>query len=97
MIRVAEGEEDWNFFFRLSFDTLKALRKTFYDQLVENNLGKSDDELLEAHRKEMEEYSDFKSPSVRVFIAESSDGTRCGYLWMGLRNSEDYWDFQKPQ
>ncbi len=96
-IRVAESEEDWDFFFRLSFDTLKTLRKTFFDQLVKDNLGKSDDELLKAHRKEMEEYSDFKSSTVRVFIAESNDGTRCGYLWMGLRNSEDYWDFQRPQ
>jgi ribosomal protein S18 acetylase RimI-like enzyme len=96
-ITQAESDEDWDFFFDLSYKTLKILRKSFYDQLVKDNPGKSDDELLEANRKEMEEYADFQNPKTRVFVATNDDGFYCGYLWMGERNSEDTWDFQRPQ
>ena len=54
-IKQADKEGDWDFFFDLSFKTLKALRKSHYDQLVKDNPDKSDNELLAAHRKEMEE------------------------------------------
>ena len=96
-IRRAECEEDWDFFYRLGFETLKTLRKTFYDQLVKDNPGKSESELLVAHRKETEDYFDFDDSKARVFIAKNDDDIRCGYLWMGERNSEDYWDLQRPQ
>ncbi|MFX1485091.1 MAG: GNAT family N-acetyltransferase [Promethearchaeota archaeon] len=96
-ISQAKNDEDWNFFFDLSFRTLKALRKSFYEQLVSANPGKSESELYAASRKELEEYCDFQDPNTRVFIAANDDGLYCGYLWMGERNSEDYWDFQKPQ
>jgi len=96
-IAQAENEEDWDFFFDLSFETLKILRKSWYDKLVSDNPNGLEEELLAAHRKEMEEFSDFKDPKTRVFIATSDGGQRCGYLWMGERNSEDAWDFQKPQ
>jgi len=90
-------KEDLDFFFSLSYETLKALRKNIYDKLVEENCGKSDDEIRKLHREEMEEHFDFDSPTSRVFIVKREDGIRCGYLWMGLRNSEDPWDIQRPQ
>ncbi len=97
IIRQAEHSEDWDFFYSLSFETLKVLRKSNYDQLVSNNPNKSDIELLAAHRKEMEEYFDFENPTARVFVAVTDDGVWCGYLWMGERNSDEYLDFQRPQ
>ncbi len=97
LIKPIENEEDWSFFYELSYQTLKSLRKSFYEQLVNDNPGKSDVDLLAAHRKEMEEYANFDNPRTRVFIAANDAGQNCGYLWMGERNSEDYWDFQKPQ
>jgi ribosomal protein S18 acetylase RimI-like enzyme len=96
-IMQAESKEDWDFFFDLSFRTLKILRKSFYDQLEKDNPEKSEEELLAANRKEMEDYADFQNPKTRVFIATNDDGYYCGYLWMGERNSEDTWDFQRPQ
>lgn len=85
-----------DFFFKLGFETLKTNRKSIYDKLVVDNPGKSDDEMYEIFRKENEDYFDFKAPTSRVFIAECDDGRRCGYLWMGMRNSEDPWDVQTP-
>ena len=98
-IRKAETHADWDFFFGLSFETLKAManRKSMYDQLVEANPGKSDAELMTANREELENYTDFSDPKTRVFIAENDVGEYSGYLWMGERNSVDYWDFQRPQ
>ncbi len=96
-ITQAKNEDDWNFFYKLSYETLKLLRKSMYDQLVNGNPNKSDDELLAANKKEMEEYCDFEDPKSRVFIATEDSGVRCGYLWMSERNSEDTWDFRKPQ
>jgi len=96
-IRQAENEKDWDFFFNLSFETLKLLRKSNYDQLVSENPGKSDAELLMAHRKEVEDYADFSDPKSKVFIAENDAGEYIGYLWMGERKAIDCWDFQKPQ
>jgi ribosomal protein S18 acetylase RimI-like enzyme len=96
-VKVAQGKEDMDFFFRLSFETLKTLRRPFYDKLVQDNLGKSDDELFLAHVKENEEYANFSSPKTKVFIAEDEEGVRCGYLWIGERNSRDPWDLQDPQ
>jgi ribosomal protein S18 acetylase RimI-like enzyme len=96
-IAQADNDEDWGFFFDLSYKTLKILRKSFYDQLVKNNPGKSEAELLEVNKKEMEDYAKFHDPKTRVYIATNDDGYYCGYLWMGERNSEDTWDFQRPQ
>lgn len=90
-------KEDMDFFFNLSFETLKALRKNVYDKLVEDNPEKSDDDMLKLYREEMEGYFDFDDPTSRVFIMKREDSMRCGYLWMGLRNSEDPWDIQRPQ
>ena len=98
-VRQAETDADWNFFFKLSFETLKSManRQSMYDQLVEANPGKSDTELVAANRKEMEEYTDFSDSKSRVFVAKNDRDEYGGYLWMGERNSMDYWDFQKPQ
>ena len=96
-IRQAETDDDWDFFFKLSYETLKVLRRFIYDKLVEDNPNASDEELAKANRKETEEYFDFKDPDSRVFIAETEEGTPCGYLWMGMRNSRDAWDIEKPQ
>jgi ribosomal-protein-alanine N-acetyltransferase len=96
-IRQANTDDDWDFFFKLSYETLKVLRKFIYDKLVEDNPDASDEELAKANRKETEEYFDFKQPDARVFIAESDEGARCGYLWMGMRNSRDAWDIERPQ
>jgi ribosomal protein S18 acetylase RimI-like enzyme len=93
---VADSD-DMDFFFRLSYETMKKLRKGFYDKLVEDNPGKPDCELQRLNREEMEKYIDFSDSASRVFIVKKDDGTRCGYLWMGLRNSEDPWDIQRPQ
>ena len=95
-VRESQSEEDMDFFFRLGFETLKTHRKSIYDKLVEDNPGKSDDEMLEIYRKENEEYFDFNAATARVFIVERDDEKRCGYLWMGMRNSEDPWDIQTP-
>jgi ribosomal protein S18 acetylase RimI-like enzyme len=92
-----ETEEDLDFFFKLSYETLKTLRKNMYDKLVEENPGKSDEELQKLNRNEMEDYFDFSDSTSRVFIVKQEDSMRCGYLWMGLRNSRDPWDIQKPQ
>jgi GNAT superfamily N-acetyltransferase len=68
-----------------------------FDKFVEDHPGKSDEELKKLSRKELEDYFDFNDSTSRVFIVKKDDGTRCGYLWMGLRNSEDPWDIQRPQ
>ena len=94
---VSAEKDDWDFFFKLSYETLKTLRKNIYDNLIEDNLGKSDEELEKLNREEMENYFDFSDSTSRVFIVKHENGTRCGYLWMGLRNSEDPWDIQRPQ
>ncbi|MFX1367234.1 MAG: GNAT family N-acetyltransferase [Promethearchaeota archaeon] len=96
-VRTAQGKDDMDFFFKLGFETLKTLRESYYNRLLEDNPGKSDDELLLAYRKENEDYCDFNSPETRVFIAEAKDRVRCGYLWTGKRNSRDPWDLQEPQ
>jgi ribosomal protein S18 acetylase RimI-like enzyme len=95
-VRESSSEEDMDFFFKLGYETLKTNRKSIYDKLVVDNPGKSDDEMYEIFRKENEDYFDFNAPTSRVFIAERDDGRRCGYLWMGMRNSEDPWDVQTP-
>jgi ribosomal protein S18 acetylase RimI-like enzyme len=95
-VRESQSEEDMDFFFELGFETLKINRKSIYDKLVVDNPGKSDDEMYRIFRKENEKYFDFSAPTARFFIAERDDGRRCGYLWMGMRNSEDPWDMQTP-
>jgi len=95
-VRESKTAEDMDFFFELGFETLKTHRKSIYDKLVEDNPGKSDVEMLEIYRKENEEYFDFSAPKARVFIIERDDRKRGGYLWMGIRNSEDPWDMQTP-
>lgn len=96
-IRRIQGNEDWDFFFKLSYETLKVLRKFMYDPLVKDNPDASDEEIAKLHRKETEEFFDFSKPDARVFIAENDDRVRCGYLWMGIRNSKDVWDTESPQ
>ncbi|MHA1636702.1 MAG: GNAT family N-acetyltransferase [Candidatus Thorarchaeota archaeon] len=95
IIRTAKSEEDMDKFFRLSFDTAKTTEGRWFDQLTKNNPDKSEEELRPIHRKEMEDYCDFGASDVRVFIAEN-DGDFAGYIWIGLRNSEDFCDFQQP-
>ena len=95
-MRESHTEEDMDFFFKLGFETLKTNRRSIYDNLVKDNPGKSDDEMFEVFRKENEEYFDFSAPTAKVFIAEHDDGRHGGYLWMGMRNSEDPWDVQTP-
>jgi len=94
---IAETEEDWDFFFKLSYETLKTLRKNMHEKLVEENPRKSDEELQKLSRKEMEDYFDFNDSTSRVFIVKQEEDMSCGYLWMGLRNSSDPWDVHKPQ
>lgn len=96
-IHKAQSDDDWDFFFKLGFATLKVLRKFMYDPMVKNNPDASDEDLAKLYRKETEEYFDFSQPDARVFIAETEDGIPCGYLWMGLRNSKDAWDTETPQ
>ena len=96
-IKRAENDEDWDFFYKLGFEMLKTLRRFIYDPMVEKNPDASEEELLEIHRKETEDYFDFSKPDARVFIAKTDDGVRCGYLWMGGRNSRDAWDAENPQ
>ena len=57
-IKQAENDEDWNFFYKLGFEMLKTLRRFIYDPMVENNPDASEEELLEIHRKETEDYFD---------------------------------------
>jgi ribosomal protein S18 acetylase RimI-like enzyme len=93
----AENDEDWDFFYKLGFEMLKSLRRFIYDPMVENNPDASEEELLEIHRKETEDYFDFSRLDSRVFVAKTDDGVRCGYLWIGGRNSRDAWDAEDPQ
>jgi len=96
-IQRAENDEDWDFFYKLGFEMLKTLRRFIYDPIVEKNPDASEEELLDIHRKETEDYFDFSRSDVRVFIAKTDDGVRCGYLWMGGRNSKDAWDSEDSQ
>ena len=96
-IKWAENDEDWDFFYKLGFEMLKTLRRFIYDPMVEKNPDASEEELLEIHRKETEGYFDFTKSDARVFIAKNDDGVRCGYLWIGGRNSKDAWDTEDPQ
>ena len=96
-IREVRDNEDWDFFFDLSFNTMKAMRQFALDELLQNNPDVDVDDdvrLLELHREEVTEFFDFSDPKTRVFIAERTDGVRCGYLWMGSRNSRDAWDVE---
>ena len=98
-IRKADTDADWDFFFKLGFETLKALpsRKSMYDPLIEKNPDASDEEIAKLYRKETEEFCDFEHPDSRVFIADTEEEVPCGYLWMGMRNSKDAWDTEIPQ
>jgi len=99
-VRELQNEDDWDFFFDLSFKTMKAMRKFVLDDLLKDNpdVNPNDDAtLLELHRKEMNDYFDFDDSKSKVFIAEKEDGVRCGYLWMGNRNSRDAWDVENQQ
>jgi ribosomal protein S18 acetylase RimI-like enzyme len=97
--RRAQSEEDMDFFFKLSFDTMLATesRRNFYDEMIKDNPDASNDDIFKLHRKEVEEYFDFSDSSARVFIVKTNNGEYCGYLWMGLRKSEDAWDLERPQ
>jgi ribosomal protein S18 acetylase RimI-like enzyme len=100
IVRELQGDDDWDFFFDLSFKTMKAMRQFALDELLRDNPdvdANNDDTLLELHRKEVNDYFDFSDPKSKVFIAERSDGVRCGYLWMGNRNSKDAWDAEIHQ
>jgi ribosomal protein S18 acetylase RimI-like enzyme len=99
-VRELQDDNDWDFFFDLSFKTMKAIRQFVLDDLLKNNPDVDADDdatILKLHRKETEEYFDFEDPKARVFIAERNDKVRCGYLWMGSRNSKDDWDAEIQQ
>jgi ribosomal protein S18 acetylase RimI-like enzyme len=99
VVREAQKNGDMDFFFKLGFDTMMITkrRREAYNKLIKDNPDASDDKLFELYRKEAEDYFDFSDPSARVFIVERDDGKYCGYLWMGIRSSEDIWDLEKPQ
>jgi len=98
-VREPQNDEDMDFFFKLSFDAMMMTtnRRSMVDELIKDNPDASDDELFLLHKKEVESFFDFNNPDARVFIVERSDGEYCGYLWMGIRSSEDVWDLEKPQ
>jgi len=96
-IRKADTGADWDFFFKLGFETAKVLRKFVLDPFMKDNPDASDEEIARLYRKETEEYFDFSKPDARVFIAKTDNGIPCGYLWMGGRNSKDVWDTESPQ
>jgi GNAT superfamily N-acetyltransferase len=96
-IRRVENSDDWDFFFKLGYETAKVLRKFVLDPFVKDNPDASDDEIFKLYRKETEDYFDFEHPDARVFIAENEESERCGYLWMGMRNSKDAWDTEIQQ
>ena len=99
-VRELQDDDDWDFFFNLSFKTMKALRQFVLDDLLKNNPDVDADDdatLLNLHRKETMDYFDFSDSKAKVFIAEQEDGIRCGYLWMGSRNSKDAWDAEMEQ
>ena len=99
-VRELQDDDDWDFFFDLSFKTMKAMRQFVLDELLRNNpdVNPNDDvTLLELHRKETNDYFDFSDFNARVFIAEQDGGIRCGYLWMGNRHSKDAWDTENEQ
>lgn len=95
-IRDDKNDEDMEFFFRLGFWALKTLRRDMYDEIMRENPNASEEEAFQVHKKETSEYMDFTDPEVKVFVA-SLDGERCGYIWMGPRNSRDGWDCESPQ
>ncbi|TFG32445.1 GNAT family N-acetyltransferase [Candidatus Thorarchaeota archaeon] len=96
-IRRFENDDDWDFFFKLGYETAKVLRKFVLDPFVKDNPDASDEEIASLFRKETEEYFDFELPDARVFIAETEEKERFGYLWMGMRNSKDAWDTENQQ
>ena len=82
-IQQAKTDTDWDFFFALSFETLKTManRRSMYDQLVEANPGMSDAELLAANRKEMGEYTDFSDPTESLLPRMMVMSTVATYGW----------------
>lgn len=99
-VREIQSDDDWDFFFDLSFKTMKAMRQFVLEDILKNNPDVDADDdatLLELHRKETNDYFDFSDSKSKVFIAEQENGVRCGYLWMGNRNSRDAWDTENEQ
>lgn len=96
-IRRVENDDDWDFFFKLGYETAKVLRQFVLDPFVKDNPNASDGEIFSLYRKETEDYFDFEHPEARVFIVETEKNERCGYLWMGMRNSKDASDAEMEQ
>jgi len=79
---------------------MKVMRQFILDEILQNNPDVDADDdatLLDLHRKETNDYFDFSDSKAKVFIAEQEGGERCGYLWMGNRNSRDAWDTENEQ
>jgi ribosomal protein S18 acetylase RimI-like enzyme len=81
----------------LGYETAKVLRKFVLDPFVKDNPDASDEKIFKLYRKETEDYFDFEHSEARLFIAETEENERCGYLWMGMRNSKDAWDAEIQQ
>lgn len=93
-IREWNRQNDWTIFARLSWSTAKATHSAYYQELVRENPGKTDEELFHAYKEELKEF-DFDDERCMIFVVEV-EGRFAGYVWVSIRNSRDSWDLNRP-
>ncbi|TFG31816.1 GNAT family N-acetyltransferase [Candidatus Thorarchaeota archaeon] len=95
-IREKITEQDMENFFRSCLETAKNTNDFHYTSLKERHFEKSEEEIFELFKEEIVESFDFDRPDCKIFMLDSEQGEFAGYIWMGIRDSEDVWDFEKP-
>jgi GNAT superfamily N-acetyltransferase/L-amino acid N-acyltransferase YncA len=95
-IRRNQSREDIEFLCESCFQTAKNTQAIQYTSLKEQYPDKTEHEIFVIFRDEILESFDFSRDDCRVYILESVTGTKVGYIWVAIRDSEDPWDLNRP-
>lgn len=96
IIRKNQSNEDIEFLCEGCFQTAKNTQAIQYTALKEQHPDKTEHELFSLFKDEILESFDFSRDDCRVYILENDEGTKVGYIWVAIRDSEDPWDLDRP-